>query len=181
MDDTSIPTGAIVPVAGTCFDFTTPQAIGARIGEITDPSAVRLPRELSVPPQLGGRLTRGAYVPQGGGYDHNFCIKGDGYGKATHVATCVHEGSGRKMQLYATAPGVQFYTANFLSGVTGKDGVGYEKHHGFCLETQHYPGSSSQIWSVCISLLSHRGCSMRDRHHQPACLSLVHAHVRRGL
>jgi aldose 1-epimerase len=37
MDDTSIPTGEIAPVAGGCFDFTAPQPIGARIAEITDP------------------------------------------------------------------------------------------------------------------------------------------------
>jgi aldose 1-epimerase len=37
---------------------------------------------------------------------------------------------------------VQLYTGNFLDGtVTGKAGVAYKKHFGFCLETQHYPDS----------------------------------------
>ena len=31
VDETSIPTGEIAPVAGTPFDFTTPVRIGARI------------------------------------------------------------------------------------------------------------------------------------------------------
>jgi hypothetical protein len=33
------------------------------------------------------------------------------------------------MQLFATTPGVQFYTGNFLSAVSGKGGATYEKHH----------------------------------------------------
>ena len=115
MDDTSIPTGEIVPVAGRCFDFfSAPMKIGARIGEVTCPSA-------------------------GGGYDHNLVVKSDGHGKLSHVATCTHEASGRKMELFSTAPGVQFYTANFLENHPGKGGTVYDKHHGFCLETQHFP------------------------------------------
>lgn len=34
VDDTLIPTGDIVPVAGTPFDFTTPHAIGERIDQL---------------------------------------------------------------------------------------------------------------------------------------------------
>ena len=44
------------------------------------------------------------------------------------------------MELSTTAPGVQLYTANHLES-TGKGGVAYRGHHGFCLETQHYPDS----------------------------------------
>ncbi len=50
VDSTLIPTGAIAPVAGTPFDFTTPTAIGARIRD-ADPQIV---------------------IAQG--YDHNFVI-----------------------------------------------------------------------------------------------------------
>jgi|EP01043_Picozoa_sp_COSAG02_P002381 aldose 1-epimerase len=48
------------------------------------------------------------------------------------------------MSLFANTPGVQFYTGNFLDGVDGKAGAKYEKHHGFCLETQYYPDSINQ-------------------------------------
>lgn len=61
MDDTSIPTGEIVPVAGTPFDFTSEEIIGARIKDITCPSA-------------------------GGGYDHNLVIKADGWGKLSRAS-----------------------------------------------------------------------------------------------
>jgi aldose 1-epimerase len=37
---------------------------------------------------------------------------------------------------------VQFYTGNFLNGkLTGRGGVVYKKHAGFCLEAQHFPDS----------------------------------------
>jgi aldose 1-epimerase len=44
-----------------------------------------------------------------------------------------------------TEPGVQFYSGNFLDGTKhGKYGVTYEKHAGFCLETQHFPDSPNE-------------------------------------
>jgi aldose 1-epimerase len=40
---------------------------------------------------------------------------------------------------------VQFYSGNFLDGtLTGKRGVVYGKHSGFCLETQHFPDAVHQ-------------------------------------
>ena len=53
VDETLIPTGEIVPVAGTPFDFTAPRRIGERIGE-PHPQLLR-----------------------GGGYDHNFVLGGE--------------------------------------------------------------------------------------------------------
>jgi len=41
-----------------------------------------------------------------------------------------------------TEPGVQFYSGNFLDGsAKGRAGLTYNKHFGFCLETQHFPDS----------------------------------------
>ena len=46
------------------------------------------------------------------------------------------------MEMFTTEPGVQFYTGNFLDGtIKGKGGIVYRKHHGFCLEAQHFPDS----------------------------------------
>ena len=66
-------------------------------------------------------------------------------GRAEHLAT------GRTVEWFANTPGVQFYTGNFLDGdqpgtpaSTGKGGAKYTKHHGFCLETQHFPDSVNQ-------------------------------------
>jgi aldose 1-epimerase len=114
VDDTLIPTGEIKPVKDTPLDFTKPRKIGERIDQMKgDP----------------------------GGYDHNYVLNGEG--KELTLAARVREPkSGRVMEMYTTEPGVQFYTGNFLDGKqTGKGGVVYKKHGGFCLEAQHFPDS----------------------------------------
>lgn len=113
-DETLIPTGAIVPVAGTPYDFTKPKAIGADIAKIAG---------------------------KPGGYDVNFVLRGRS-GDLRRAARVVDPASGRTMDLLTTEPGVQFYTGNFLDGsLKGKGGAVYRKHQGFCLETQHFPDS----------------------------------------
>jgi aldose 1-epimerase len=114
VDETLIPTGEVKPVQGTPLDFTKPTPIGARLNQLkTDPV----------------------------GYDHNFVLRGEG--KTLALAARVREPkTNRVMEMYTTAPGVQFYTGNFLDGtLKGKGGVVYKKHHGFCLEAQHFPDS----------------------------------------
>jgi aldose 1-epimerase len=86
-DATLIPTGEIVQVAGTPFDFRRPTAIGARI----DADAEQLRR--------------------GKGYDHNFVLNGTGLRRAARV---VEPSTGRTLQVDTTEPGVQFYTGNNL-------------------------------------------------------------------
>lgn len=118
VDSTLIPTGALAPVAGTPFDFRTPTAIGARIGE---------PHE---------------QLQRGGGYDHNFVLDGTGM---RQVARVVEPTSGRTLSISTDQPGLQFYTGNFLDGsLTGKSGRAYRHRYGFCLETQHFPDSPNQ-------------------------------------
>lgn len=116
-DSALIPTGEIKPVKGTPLDFTKPQPIGSRFAQLhADPV----------------------------GYDHNFVLNSSG--KRLALAARVYEPkSGRVMEVHTTEPGVQLYTANFLNGsLTGKRGVVYRRHAGFCLETQHFPDSVNQ-------------------------------------
>ena len=48
--------------------------------------------------------------------------------------------TGRAMEVWATSPGVQFYTGNFLDGtITGKGGWVYQQRNGLCFEPQYYP------------------------------------------
>jgi aldose 1-epimerase len=113
-DETLIPTGEIKPVKDTPLDFTKPHKIGERIEQIkSDPV----------------------------GYDHNFVLNHEG--KELGLAARVYESkTGRVMEMLTTEPGVQFYTGNFLDGKqTGRGGVVYKKHAGFCLEAQHFPDS----------------------------------------
>lgn len=114
VDDARIPTGEIAPVAGTPLDFTQPTPIGARINEVGNHPA---------------------------GYDQNYVLNGGG-GKLDLVGRVLEPVSGRMMEVFSTEPGVQFYTANYLDDtLKGKKGVTYKQHHGFCLETQHFPDS----------------------------------------
>jgi aldose 1-epimerase len=76
----------------------------------------------------------------GGGYDHCFAVDGEP-DKLRPCAEVFEASSGRTMKVSATQPGVQFYTGNFLAGLPGKLGSVYNKHYGFCLETQHFPDS----------------------------------------
>lgn len=121
VDEGLIPTGALMPVAGTPFDFATAQSIGDRIDDTSD-----------------------LQISYGGGYDHNYVLNGAD-GSLKRIATAYASDSGIEMTVSSTEPGVQFYTGNFLDGtLIGKSGVSYQKRSGFCLETQHYPDSPNQ-------------------------------------
>ncbi|GAB2953184.1 galactose mutarotase [Hymenobacter coalescens] len=77
-----------------------------------------------------------------GGYDHNWVLGGEGL---RPVATVYEPTTGRTLETWTDQPGVQFYSGNFLDGtLTGKKGVPYGRHAGFCLETQHFPDSPNQ-------------------------------------
>ena len=120
VDSTLIPTGAIVPVAGTPFDFRTPHPIGGRIGAADE------------------------QLRFGGGYDHNFVLTRADTGLAL-AARVSDPASGRILEIRTTEPGIQFYSGNFLDGsITGKHGVVYAHRTGFALETQHFPDSPNQ-------------------------------------
>ena len=76
-----------------------------------------------------------------GGYDHNYVLNGKA-GVLQEAARVVEPTSGRVLTVETTQPGVQFYSGNFLDGTLhGKHGHVYNKHAGFCLETQHFPDS----------------------------------------
>jgi aldose 1-epimerase len=79
-----------------------------------------------------------------GGYDHNYVL--NNWDGSLKLAADVSEPvSGRVMEVWTTEPGLQFYSGNFPDGsITGKSGKKYEKHYGFCLETQHFPDSPNK-------------------------------------
>ena len=81
---------------------------------------------------LGDRLGA-AELAEYGGYDHNFCLNG------ADAAQLYCPESGICMNTETTLPGLQVYTAGFLTERQGKDGAVYGKNHGVCLETQFWP------------------------------------------
>lgn len=79
-----------------------------------------------------------------GGYDHNFVLTRKG-ADLELVATLSDSASGRKLEVYTTEPGLQFYSGNFLDGtLKSADGKAINKHAALCLETQHYPDSPNK-------------------------------------
>lgn len=112
VDDDATPSGKLLPVAGTEMDLRESTPIGENIDAV-----------------------------QGLGYDHNYCINQNAPGELTLAAFVCDPESGRTMECWTTEPGVQFYTANYVDNVKGKNGAYYGKQESFCLETQHYPDS----------------------------------------
>jgi aldose 1-epimerase len=116
-----IPTGEIVPVAGTPFDFRQMMPIGAR---------------------LHSAFQQMVY---GHGYDHNWVLnKRPGEG-LTFAARGYDRRTGRVVDCLTTEPGVQVYTGNGLNGsIIGSAGTTYRQTDGFTLETQHFPDSPNK-------------------------------------
>jgi aldose 1-epimerase len=123
VDDGLIPTGILMPVANTPFDFNAPKTI-----------------------QSGLDITH-EQLNLGRGFDHNFVLDQDKKSEeGLYVAAKVKEPkSGRVMEVFTNEPGMQFYGGNFLDGKTiGKKGGNYEFRGALCLETQHFPDSPNQ-------------------------------------
>lgn len=113
-----IPTGVLMAVEGTPFDFRKFATIGARINEDNE------------------------QLKNGNGYDHNWVLnKSKGL---RVVATVRSPKTGIVMDLITEKPGLQFYTGNFLNDNIGKGGKVYKFRSAFCLETQHFPDSPNQ-------------------------------------
>ncbi len=110
-----VPSGEIRQVAGTPMDFTEFKEIGRDIDKDYD--------QLNI----------------AGGYDHNYVL--DNNGRLALMAEAVCEETGIHLHAYTDCPGVQFYTGNFISPHTGKDGAAYDKRHAFCLESNYCPNA----------------------------------------
>lgn len=79
-----------------------------------------------------------------GGYDHNFVLNKKGT-SLEKVATLEEAASGRKLEVWTTEPGLQFYSGNFLDGqFTDASGKPIILHSALCLETQHFPDSPNE-------------------------------------
>jgi aldose 1-epimerase len=78
-----------------------------------------------------------------GGYDHNFVLNNSG-GSLALAASVYEPNTGRVMEIFTTEPAIQFYSGNFLDGSNKGKGAVYNKHNGFCLETQHFPDAPNK-------------------------------------
>lgn len=117
LDRDSVPTGNDCPVTGTPLDFRTPHEIGERIDDNSQP------------------------LLWAHGYDHCYIWENGARG-LKKLAQVEEPSSGRTLELYSTAPGIQFYSGNFLGVDAPSDAVKlYSPRQGFCLEPQAWPDS----------------------------------------
>ena len=114
-DETQIPTGKLLDVANTPFDFREPKAIG---------------KEIKAPhPQL---------TMVNNTYDHCFKLNGEGLREAAVLSSTE---SGIRMTCFTDQPAMQLYVNDFLLHSRGKEGKDNPAFGCCCLETQHYPDS----------------------------------------
>lgn len=128
IDDTSIPTGEILSVKGTPFDFTTPHKVGERI----DADHIQTKR--------------------GAGYDHCFVLNKKQPGELTFAARVIEPNTGRTLEVYTTEPGVQVYTDNWADGYKGQHGATFPRRSAICFEAQHFPDSPNHPYFPSVVL-----------------------------
>jgi aldose 1-epimerase len=115
-----IPTGKLLDVLNTPFDFRKPKTIGKQIAD------------------------KNEQLEKGQGYDHCWVLNHQDKG-SRFAASAYDSKSGRLLEVFTDQPGVQLYTGNFLDGTLPfRNGGTYARRTGFCLETQHYPDSPNQ-------------------------------------
>ena len=115
VNDGMIPTGEIRQVAWTPYDFRDGRKVRRKAGE------------------------------EGVIFDHNFCLA-EVQRDAPEFAAAVEDSSGeRRMEIWTTEPGLQFYDAPGLDvRDLGNGGCQYGPHAGLCLETQGWPDAVNQ-------------------------------------
>ncbi len=111
VDSRLIPTGEVLKVTDTAYDFRQSRLIGA-----TFPSPAGFDHNLCLAAPLGADGLRPCLVAE-------------------------DAVSGRRMQLLTTEPGVQLYTGAHFNGGPGKAGARYPRFAGFAAETQRFPDS----------------------------------------
>lgn len=111
-DDECMPTGEVLKVEQTPFDFRNEKAIGIGFGSDFE------------------------QIKKFNGYDHNFIIDGQEFRLA---AKALCEENGIVMETWTDAPSMQLYTSNALTEGTYKNGSRCGQHSAFCLETQCFP------------------------------------------
>lgn len=125
-----IPTGRMLKVKDTPFDFTTPKAIGRDIDTCYRPLKLA-----------------------NGGYDHCFNFVGGETKEPVLRASLYCPKNGREMQVLTNKPCVQVYTANFMKNPNFpfKGGLPQRVQHAVCLETQRMPDSMNhEGFTNCI-------------------------------
>ena len=127
-DATAIPTGEILKVEGTPFDFRKPKTFGKEINADNE------------------------QIKFGHGYDHNYVLNKREEGELSFAARITEPKSGRTLECYTTEPGMQLYTANFATGYKGANGCTFPYRSAVCLEAQHFPDTPNRPYFPSVVL-----------------------------
>ncbi len=117
VDSTLIPTGDILLVNASPFDFNETKTIGKNIND------------------------HHQQLLFGKGYDHNYVLNGSGMKLA---ATVTGDKTGIVMEIITEEPGLQFYSGNFMQSKNKLRKGMDDFRTAFCLETQHFPDSPNK-------------------------------------
>ena len=128
IDDTCIPTGEILKVEGTPFDFRKPKTFGQEIDADNE------------------------QIKFGHGYDHNYVLNKKEEGELSFAARIKDPKSGRTMEFYTTEPGVQVYSDNWADGYKGQHGATFPRRSAICFEAQHFPDSPNRPYFPSVVL-----------------------------
>lgn len=121
-DNHDIPTGAILPVESTPFDFLSPKKIGAEISKDFENLHI------------------------GKGYNHYYFIDSEQNSPELALAAELKcKDSGIKLSVHTSMPGVMLYSGNWLYGAPmGKNGHVFHDYDGVALECQFPPDAPNQ-------------------------------------
>ncbi|EMM1154979.1 galactose-1-epimerase [Citrobacter freundii] len=115
VDEMGIPHDGLKSVAGSTFDFRTPKIISSEFLADDDQRKVK-------------------------GYDHGFLLQAQG-NTHTPVARLWSRDEKLQMEVYTSAPALQFYSGNFLGGTPSRGPDAYADWQGLALESEFLPDS----------------------------------------
>lgn len=115
VDEAGIPRSGLKPVAGTAFDFRSPKVINSEFLADEDQRKVK-------------------------GYDHAFLLQAQG--DVRRPSACLWSQDEKlQMEVYTSAPALQFYSGNFLGGTPSRGPQAYADWQGLALESEFLPDS----------------------------------------
>lgn len=114
VDQNATPTGKILPVKDTPFDFNQPKKISDQIDQLIN------------------------------GYDHNYVLNKTDKALSLAAIVNHHPTARIMKTYTTQPGIQFYTGNFLDGTITGKSGKTYKKHYGFCLETQHFPDSPNQ-------------------------------------
>ncbi len=112
-DTEDIPTGKVLDIKGTSYDFSTITSIQSNL-DAKKPDLMPI------------------------AFDDNYVLENKSK-KLLFAAKLIAPDAKRSLEIHSSQPGLQFYTGVHTKNQRGKNGVIYQPYSGLCLEAQHFP------------------------------------------